>query len=64
MDIRHLPLARVALEGRPDQVFYAFPAAAGGVEVVELPSRRRVSRIAGIAAAVVAVLAFALLLIR
>ncbi|MEU4091259.1 hypothetical protein [Streptomyces sp. NPDC026673] len=58
--LRHLPLARITVPTDPDRVFYAFPGSAG-IEVLPLPSRRRVARVVAIAAAVLVV---AVLLLR
>ncbi|MFE0626655.1 hypothetical protein ACFW3D_06745 [Streptomyces sp. NPDC058864] len=52
--LRHLPLARLTVPTDPDRVFYAFPGT-GGIEVLGLPSRRRVARGLAIGAAVLAV---------
>ncbi|MEU1617258.1 hypothetical protein ABZ479_08105 [Streptomyces sp. NPDC005722] len=60
--LRHLPLARITVPTDPDRVHYAFPGA-DGVEVLTLPSRRRVAYGLVIAAAVLVVAVLLLVLL-
>ncbi|MER6786489.1 hypothetical protein ABT330_18040 [Streptomyces sp. NPDC000658] len=53
MTFAYLPLARVEVRGRPDSVYYAFPAVTG-IEVARRPSRERVTALVWAAAAVAA----------
>ncbi|MFF3844664.1 hypothetical protein [Streptomyces sp. NPDC002328] len=54
VSLSYLPLARVESPADPRRVYYAFPAATGGIEVIDRFSRQRVSAFAWTAAAVVA----------
>nr|WSZ99494.1 hypothetical protein OH820_30995 [Streptomyces sp. NBC_00857] len=60
--IRHLTVVRVELVTEPNRVFYVFPGRER-TEVVQLPSRRKVSRVATIAAGLALVLVLLLVLL-
>ncbi|MFF3563995.1 hypothetical protein ACFYXS_28505 [Streptomyces sp. NPDC002574] len=60
--IRHLPLARLAADQDPDRVFYVFPGRYG-LEVVPLPSRRRVLHASAVAVAALVVVLLVLALV-
>ncbi|MGI5251505.1 hypothetical protein [Actinacidiphila glaucinigra] len=60
--LRHLPLARITVPTDPDRVFYAFPGS-DGIEVLGLPSSRRVARGLAIAAAALVVVVLLLSLL-
>ncbi|MFJ1748044.1 hypothetical protein ACIOJD_17610 [Streptomyces sp. NPDC088116] len=59
--IRHLNVVRVELVTEPNRVFYVFPGRER-TEVVQLPSRRKVSRVATIATGLALVLLLVLVL--
>ncbi|MFD7446561.1 hypothetical protein [Streptomyces sp. NPDC059909] len=63
VDIRHLPLAKVELTDDHNRVFYVIPGRSN-LEVVPLPSRRRMSRIAALTAACLTAMVVVMLLVR
>jgi hypothetical protein len=63
VEIRSLPLARIAVDSVPDRVFYAFPGRSG-TEAVAVPSRRRMTGIAAAAVCATTLCAVLLVLLR